>query len=215
MNNALRTDFRRKCGEHITDPGELAYMEALFEESSEIRSIPVESLWKALNFPLRWVQVHALYELFRRRDQAPLAPLSPKTRILMLGQHAWTQEDLGPILEKIGHTLIDLHTFIPGTGSPVNHENGETRNQFLSNPNSDRPLSYPTGERSRPSSPDESSLSGQKGSQFQFSETSHLEVRHEPNSQFVYAAGNALEDLALCYLRKMTWFEVVEHLFAN
>lgn len=119
MNNALRTDFRRKCNEHITDPRELAYMEALFEESPEISHIPIESLWKALNFPLRWVQVHALYELFRRRDQAPLTPLSPKTRILMLGQHAWTQEDLGPVLEQIGHTLTDLHAFNPGTDSPV------------------------------------------------------------------------------------------------
>lgn len=129
MNNALRTDFKRKCKEHTSDLQELAHLESLFEEKPEVRDIPENSLWKALNFPLRWVQVHALYELFRRRDMAskevpvhneggtePVLPnanhpsqvidLPVNTRIVMLGQHAWTLEDLAPALARQGYSLV-------------------------------------------------------------------------------------------------------------
>ena len=104
MNNALRTEFKRKCKERISDKDLLGSLESLFEEDG-VKGLPDAHLWQALNFPMRWVQVNALYEIFRRRAGS-LEGLPAGGKILLVGALAWPLEVIGPILSKVGYEVI-------------------------------------------------------------------------------------------------------------
>ena len=104
MNNALRTEFKRKCKERISNEALLGSLESLFEEE-EVVGLPNAHLWVALNFPMRWVQVNALYELFRRRE-GKLVDLPEGSKILLAGQLAWSLDLIGPILQDAGYEFL-------------------------------------------------------------------------------------------------------------
>lgn len=123
MHPALQKEFKRKLAEA---PADLApHLQALFDEEGLQEQIPLGRVMEALNFPLKWVQTNALYELYRRREQ-PIVPLEKGAVLSIVGEISWPEDLLRPALEALGIGIAPLSEssthvvlgFYPGTLPP-------------------------------------------------------------------------------------------------
>lgn len=111
MTPALRSEFKRKCKDYTRDKSEITSLTALFEETPDTKDLPDDILWRALRFPLQWVQIHALYELldrYRDPEWTPYRPSSP-IHLSVCGNHSWDDSELAKGLSKHGIEIEPLH----------------------------------------------------------------------------------------------------------
>ncbi len=113
MNNALRNEFKRKYSDESVGGPLRSCLEILFEEQPKVESIDEDLLWQALHTPMRWIQVNALYEIFRRRGNQ-LNELPDGARISLAGSHSWEFSELNELLDKQGYQLEVLDAFPDG-----------------------------------------------------------------------------------------------------
>ena len=113
MNNALRNEFKRKYSDESVGGPLRSCLEILFEEQPEVELIDEDLLWQALNTPMRWIQVNALYEIFRRRGNQ-LSELPDGARISLAGSHSWEVSELNELLGKQGYQLETLDALPEG-----------------------------------------------------------------------------------------------------
>jgi|GEM_PF-3836135 len=113
MTPALRSEFKRKCNDYARNKKEAASYTALFEvDPEETHALTDDFLWRALRFPLQWVQVNALYELFKRHA-APTGfteTFNDRSQLSIIGSHSWDQEALAKGLEEHGIALSQFNT---------------------------------------------------------------------------------------------------------
>lgn len=97
MFPTLQKEFSRKLGE--TPVSEREHLEVIFQRAPALDSLPLASLYNALNFSLSWVQTNALYELYRRRPAKPFLP-QPGAVISLVGTSSWPTHLLeGPLTD--------------------------------------------------------------------------------------------------------------------
>lgn len=108
MDAALRKEFKRKCRQEKLTAAEERNMEAVFAENEHLPSLSDAFLLRCQHFPLRWVQVNALYQLFQRNAaQFPNFQIEDATRLSFAGLFSWPTEELIRIMQDLGYTVVE------------------------------------------------------------------------------------------------------------
>ncbi len=107
MDARLRKEFQRICREKGWEGSEKKHLEEVFNEGPGLDQVPQNLLLSCLSFPLRWIQVNALYEIFARSagDLAQRPP-APRDRVALLGELDWSHEEFAALLQPLGLEVV-------------------------------------------------------------------------------------------------------------